>query len=60
MRRELGRRFQERSFAWTPYLYRFLGSTTAATLEQALIAAGAINALGFRYVGVAPPLAPAG
>ena len=51
LRTELGRRFEERYFAWTPYLYRFLGSATGAGLEQALIDAGAIRALGFRYVG---------
>ena len=52
IRAELGRRFDERHFAWTPYLYRYLGSATGAGLEQALIDAGAIRALGFRYVGV--------
>jgi SAM-dependent methyltransferase len=52
LRRELGRRFEERYFAWAPYLYRYLGSATAAGLEQALIEAGAIQPLGFRYVGV--------
>ena len=51
LRRELGRRFEERYFAWAPYLYRYLGSATAAGLEQALIDAGAIQPVGFRYVG---------
>jgi SAM-dependent methyltransferase len=51
MRAELDRRFEERSFAWTPYLYRYLGSATGAGLEQALINAGAIQPIGFRYVG---------
>jgi SAM-dependent methyltransferase len=51
MRRELDTRFEERYFAWTAYLYRYLGGPATNALEQALIDAGAINALGFRYVG---------
>jgi SAM-dependent methyltransferase len=50
MRRELDRHFAERFFAWMPYLY---GELTAVGEEEerALIEAGAIQAMGFRYVG---------
>jgi SAM-dependent methyltransferase len=51
MRRELDRRFEERYFAWTAYLYGYLGGPATQVLEQALIDADAINALGFRYAG---------
>jgi SAM-dependent methyltransferase len=52
LRGELEERFDERVFAWTPFLYRLLGGVATEVLEQALIDAGAIRALGFRYVGV--------
>jgi SAM-dependent methyltransferase len=52
MRRELDARFDERYFAWTAYLYRYLGGPATQELEQALIDAGAISPLGFRYAGV--------
>jgi SAM-dependent methyltransferase len=50
MRMELDRRFTERFFTWRPYLY---GELTAVDEEEerALIEAGAIEAMGFRYVG---------
>jgi SAM-dependent methyltransferase len=51
MRLELDRRFEERYFAWTAYLYGYLGGPATRDLEQTLIDAGAINGLGFRYVG---------
>ena len=35
-----------------PYLHRLLGGVATEVLEQALIDAGAIQALGFRYAGV--------
>ena len=50
MRDELERRFEERLFAWTPYLYPELGGTSEEN-ETAAIEAGTINATGFRYVG---------
>jgi SAM-dependent methyltransferase len=53
LRRELDERFEERAFAWTPFLYRLLGGVATEVLEQALIDAGAIQALGFRWAGVA-------
>jgi SAM-dependent methyltransferase len=52
MRAELDRRFVERHFEWMPYLYRYLGGPATFELEQGLIDAGAINGLGFRYIGV--------
>lgn len=52
MRAELDRRFEERHFAWEPYLYRYLDGVATEQLERGLIDAGAIQALGFRYVGV--------
>src|SRR5205807_2149790 len=48
MRRELDRHFAERFFAWMPYLYGEL--TAVGAEERALIEAGAIQAMGFRYV----------
>jgi SAM-dependent methyltransferase len=35
----------------TPYFHRHLGGADAAVLEQALIDAGTVAALGFRYAG---------
>jgi hypothetical protein len=37
----------------TPFLHRLLGGVATEVLEQALIDAGAIQALGFRWAGVA-------
>jgi SAM-dependent methyltransferase len=51
MREELDRRFVERFFAWTPYLYGELGGALAEAEERALIGAGVIRATGFDYVG---------
>jgi SAM-dependent methyltransferase len=50
MRKELDRRFAERFFSWMPYLYGELAGVEEQE-EQALIEAGAIQAMGFRYVG---------
>jgi SAM-dependent methyltransferase len=55
MRYELGRRFEERSFEWVPYLYPDLGEDTGEADESAAIEARAINATGFRYVGATTP-----
>jgi SAM-dependent methyltransferase len=52
MHAALGERFRERSFEWLPYLYRYLDGVTGETLERTLIEADAIQATGFRYVGV--------
>jgi SAM-dependent methyltransferase len=43
--------FTQRYFTWTPYLYGELGPVVTAEQEQALIAAGTIQATGFYYVG---------
>jgi SAM-dependent methyltransferase len=50
IRRELDRRFTERWFAWTPYLYLELGEALEPE-ELRLIEAGSIQATGFHYVG---------
>ena len=55
LRRELESRFEERAFVRTPFLYRLLAGVATEVLEQALIDAGAIQPLGFRWVGIARP-----
>jgi hypothetical protein len=52
MRGELDVRFAERHFSWEPYLHHELGGPATEELERAVIAAGAIQATGFRYVGM--------
>ena len=52
IRAAVGARFEERAFAWTPSLHRTLGGVATVVLEQALVEAGAIRPLGFRYAGV--------
>jgi len=51
LRMAFDRRFREHSFGWGPYLYRYPGVRAARESEEALIDAGVVNALGFRYVG---------
>jgi SAM-dependent methyltransferase len=51
MRDELDRRFTERFFVWVPYLYGELAGAVSEAEERALIDAGVIQAIGFRYVG---------
>jgi ubiquinone/menaquinone biosynthesis C-methylase UbiE len=51
MRRALGERFSERSFAWRPYLHRCLERADLEAPEHEAIARGEIQAVGFRYVG---------
>ena len=53
LRSALGERFDELRFEWTPYLWRYLGGPATPALEESLIAAGAIQPLGFRFVGIA-------
>ena len=53
LREAIDERFDERAFAWTPFLHRLHGGAAAEVLEQALIDADAIRPLGFRYAGVA-------
>ncbi len=51
LRAALDRHFSERFFAWRPHLHRYRDVRASDSDEQAAIDAGAINALGFRYVG---------
>ncbi|HYM64763.1 MAG TPA: class I SAM-dependent methyltransferase [Gaiellaceae bacterium] len=51
MRVSLSRRFHELRFERTPYLHRMLGGVASEALEQTLVDAGAIRALGLRWVG---------
>lgn len=51
LRTALDRHFREEAFVRTPYLHRLLGGATSAVLEQALVDAGTIRPLGFRYAG---------
>ena len=53
LRTAVAARFEEREFARMPFFHRQLGGVATEVLEQALIDAGAIQALGFRYAGVA-------
>ena len=55
IRAALQAHFDERLFRWTPYLHRLLDEP--AEQEERLIAEGAIQATGFRYVGEARPVA---
>jgi SAM-dependent methyltransferase len=55
MRTELDARFDERLFVWTPYLHRLLEGEVSAALEEQLMQSGAIQATGFRYVGIPRP-----
>ena len=52
LRAALDRHFAERHFAWVPYLYRYLHLPELEAVEAESIAAGRIQALGFRFVGV--------
>ena len=53
LRTAVDARFDEIEFTRTPFLYRLLGGVATEVLEQALVDADAIQALGFRYAGVA-------
>ena len=48
---ELGRRYESKFLERRPYLYRWLGAPASEALERAVINAGGIRAVGFRYVG---------
>jgi hypothetical protein len=54
--RELTERFAQRFYEDRPYLYRWLGGPATEGLEQGLIDAGAIQPIGFRWVGQPLPL----
>ena len=46
------RRFEERSYEDVPYLWRYVDGVVGPALEQSLVDAGAIRALGYRFVGI--------
>jgi SAM-dependent methyltransferase len=52
LRRELDSRYEPRYFQRRPYLYRWLRDSATRSLEEAAIAAGAIQPIGWRYAGV--------
>lgn len=52
LRRALVARYEEQLCEPRPYLYRWLGGPATETLEAGLVAAGAIQPIGFRWVGV--------
>lgn len=51
LRRELDARYEERDFRWGPYLHRWLRDPVTKEREEAMIAAGALQPIGFRYTG---------
>jgi SAM-dependent methyltransferase len=51
LREGFRRHFAERSFAFVPYLHRYLHVPELERVEAELIAAGKIQALAFRFVG---------
>jgi hypothetical protein len=53
LRRELDTRYDERDFRWGPYLHRWLRDPVTKERELAMIAAGALQPIGFRYTGIA-------
>lgn len=52
--RELRARYEERLYEPRPYLYRWLAGPVSQELEAGLVAAGAIQPIGFRWVGATP------
>jgi hypothetical protein len=59
---EVRRRFETRHYEDLPYLFRWLDGPASAPLEEALLAAGAVRPIGFRWAGVSRSAAarPAG
>jgi SAM-dependent methyltransferase len=55
LRRALATRFDERSFEPRPFLHRPLERPDLEPRERAAIDRGEIQALGFRYIGIARP-----
>jgi hypothetical protein len=51
LRAELDARYDTQHFEWRPYFYLWLDGPASEALEAALIGAGAIRPIGFRYVG---------
>jgi ubiquinone/menaquinone biosynthesis C-methylase UbiE len=54
MHHQLLARFDERFFAWEPYLHEELQEAASEAEERRLIEAGVIQATGFRWVGENP------
>jgi SAM-dependent methyltransferase len=52
LRAEIDARYEERTSEWRPYFYRWLEGPATEGLEEALIEAGAIRPIGFRWAGV--------
>jgi SAM-dependent methyltransferase len=52
LRAALDSRYEERHFEQRPYLYRWLRDSATRSLEEAAIAAGTIQPIGWRYAGV--------
>jgi hypothetical protein len=52
LREALTSRYEERHYEPRPYLYRWLGSSSTEALEAELVARGAIEPIGYRWVGV--------
>ena len=53
MRAEVGRRFDEALFEWTPYIaHHYLERDDLEGEENRLIESGEIRAIGFRYIGI--------
>jgi hypothetical protein len=44
-------RYDELTLEWVPYFHRWLGGPSSEALEQTLIGAGAIPAIGYRWAG---------
>jgi hypothetical protein len=44
--------YDERVLEWIPYLHRWLAGPSSEALETTLVGAGAIPAVGYRWVGV--------
>ena len=45
-------RYDERVLEWVPYLSRWLGGPSSEPLEQTLIDAELVPAIGYRWAGV--------
>jgi len=43
--------YDEQTLEWIPYLHRWLEGPSSEALEQTLVGAGAIPAIGYRWVG---------
>lgn len=60
LRAALDAHFEECLFERVPYLWHYLDGPATLPLEETLISAGAIQPIGFRFVGIPRPAAPLG